>query len=63
MSATIIDFKAFKANRRAAAKMAGEAPSSMALEGALAPLFFFPLFLAWMPFCLAALPAGDQETT
>ncbi|MCA1510504.1 hypothetical protein [Bradyrhizobium sp. NBAIM01] len=63
MSATIIDFKAFKANRHAAAKTRGEGTSPMALEGLLAPLFFFPLFLAWIPFCLMALPAADRETT
>ncbi|WP_271593261.1 hypothetical protein [Bradyrhizobium sp. CCBAU 65884] len=63
MSATIIDFQAFKANRHPVAKMRGEGTSPMALEGSLAPLFFLPLFLAWMPFCLMALPAADQETT
>ncbi|MHB0791241.1 hypothetical protein [Bradyrhizobium sp. 5.13L] len=62
MSATIIDFNAFKANRRAAVKIGRDAPSSTVLEGALAPLFFFPLFLTWMPFC-PMTPAGDQETT
>lgn len=63
MSATIIDFNAFKANRRIAVKIGRDTPSSTALEAALAPLFFFPLFLTWMPFCLMALPAGGQETS
>lgn len=62
MSATIIDFSAFKASRRLSHRTVGDVTSSTALDGALAPLFFFPLFLAWMPFCLMALPAANQGT-
>jgi hypothetical protein len=61
MSATIIDFNAFRPNRRVADRVTRDRPSTTAAEGVLADLFFYPVFLAWLPFCLMALPARIER--
>lgn len=61
MSATIIDFNAFRPNRRVADSVTRDRPSTTADDGVLAGLFFYPVFLAWLPFCLMALPARIER--
>lgn len=58
MSATIIDFNAF---RPKADSVTRDRPSTTAGDGVLAGLFFYPVFLAWLPFCLMALPARIER--
>lgn len=44
MSATIIDFNAFRPNRPVADSVTRDRPSTTAAEGVLAGLFFYPVF-------------------
>lgn len=60
-SATIIDFNAYKMNKRIAARQSRGTVCSTAPYDAVASYYFFWLFLAWMPFGLLRLPAAKQE--
>ncbi|MBT1516756.1 MULTISPECIES: hypothetical protein [Bradyrhizobium] len=60
-SATIIDFTAYRMNKRAAAELSRDEVYSTAPYRAVASFYFFWPFLAWIPFGLLDLPASDQE--
>ncbi|WP_157644399.1 hypothetical protein [Bradyrhizobium sp. WSM2793] len=60
-SATIIDFSAYRLNKRTVAKLSRDTVCSAAPHGAIASYYFFWLFLAWTPFRLLCLPASKQE--
>jgi hypothetical protein len=62
-SATIIDFSAYKANKRARAELSRVDVCSTAPYGAVVSFFFVWPFLAWMPFGLLYLAAAEQETS
>lgn len=47
-SATIIDFSAYKANKRASAQQPRRVPYSSTLDGELLSFYFFWPFLAWI---------------
>lgn len=59
MSATIIDFNAFRPNRPVADSVTRDRTSTTAAEGVLAGPFFYPVFLAWPDGAACA----DRETT
>ncbi|MBT1517380.1 hypothetical protein KIP88_44545 [Bradyrhizobium sp. SRL28] len=60
-SATIIDFNAYRTNRRAAVELSRDDVRSSAPYSALGPFWLFWPFLAWMPFGLLNLLAAEQE--
>lgn len=60
-SATIIDFTAYRTNKRAAAGSSRNQVCSTAPNSAIVPLYVFWLFLAWTPLGLMGLPVTENQ--
>ncbi|MCA6116745.1 hypothetical protein J6524_17845 [Bradyrhizobium sp. WSM 1738] len=62
-SATIIDFTAYRMNKRAAADLSRDEIWLTAPYPAVASFYFFWPFLAWIPFGLLDPSVSEQETS
>ncbi|WP_271610922.1 hypothetical protein [Bradyrhizobium sp. CCBAU 21360] len=62
-SATIIDFRAYRMKKRAAAQVPRDLVISTALCGGVLPFYFFWPFMAWIPLAFLDLPKAEQRSS